>query len=674
MTEENGVRNASDIKPPKGAGVELVGGIREVRTGYRRGPWPRHLWIGVASLILLFAVSFGVFYHRASKQLSISASGSLNDLKGGIADLKRMDAESAERKFMSAGDAFDSGIAGFLSKIKFAFGAAGDAIAGLKNISQSGAAIAGEIDFLENNLFDLALNRHGEKIITSLRRVQRSLDSIDSAGGAISSKIGAWSSSANEFVDLYVPLRLNIASAREFLDFFLGWLEYDKTRHIAVLLQNPSEIRPGGGFLGSFADVALNKGSVESVEVYDINDADRLLETKTIPPKPLQHIVTNWRAADANWFFDFPTSAEYVLRFLESSKLFADKSLAFDGAIAITPRVITDVLSLTGPIDLAGRKVPFDQDNLLLELQREVQVGQSTKVTYPKKVLEDLLGALTGRFKLLDSGKKRELLRMLKERLATKDVMIYLKDDRLESFLHDYGVSGKVSDVPSGVAASYLAVVDANIGGGKSDLFMKQSVTAQNQINADGTVSVHLVVERKHEGTKTKYWWYRVENINYLQVFTSADSHLVNFQGGIERRVSAPVDYSRKGYRADDFVRSIESSEEKVFNYPAVSTHNESGKKVFSTWVKTRSAGESKTVFDYTHRLALAPTDGSKYEFVFDKQAGAARRYKFEISAPIGFRFRENGLSVYEYEFDDLSDRQAGLPASMVLRLTLEKI
>jgi len=53
-------------------------------------------------------------------------------------------------------------------------------------------------------------------------------------------------------------------------------------------------------------------------------------------------------------------------------------------------------------------------------------------------------------------------------------------------------------------------------------------------------------------------------------------------------------------------------------------------------------AGDStKIFFDYGHRLFGTPTDGQKYQFVFEKQSGAEGHYTFEINAPLGFVFAE---------------------------------
>ena len=44
---------------------------------------------------------------------------------------------------------------------------------------------------------------------------------------------------------------------------------------------------------------------------------------KIVPPVPLQLEETAFRPADANWFFDFPTSASETISMFEQSGLYA---------------------------------------------------------------------------------------------------------------------------------------------------------------------------------------------------------------------------------------------------------------------------------------------------------------------------------------------------------------
>jgi len=449
------------------------------------------------------------------------------------------------------------------------------------------------------------------------------------------------------------------------LDALIPWLGSDSERHILVMFQNPSEIRPAGGFLGSYADATLKNGGLEKVDVHDINDIDNALSLKIIPPKPLQAQVTSWRSANANWFFDFSESAKKVLSFAEASALYSTGSATFDGAVAVSPKVIEDILALTGPITVRGIK--FDQNNFLTQIQNQVEQGQAKHATYPKKILDELTSIIFPRLTTLNDAQKQEFLADAQEWLAKKDVMLYFKNPDFEGFFDYFGISGKVYELPSGFNGDYLALVDANVGGGKSDLFIKENITLESQLNSDGVVSNHLVIDRAHTGNTSKYWWYQTTSRDYLQIFTTPGSQISNFRGGITRTISAPIAYAKAGYKEDPLVEQIESSTEKIFNYPALYRHDELGKEVWSTWSVVSAGGKTEIVFDYTHRLYLVPQEGQVYEFVFEKQAGTKRHYKFDISAPVGFKFRENNLPVYEYESDDP-------PGRLIINLTLQKI
>ncbi len=80
-------------------------------------------------------------------------------------------------------------------------------------------------------------------------------------------------------------------------------------------------MRPAGGFWGSYANVILEGGSVKTIDVDDIYRPDRFLDLKVVPPKQLQGTTPNWGARDANWFFNFPDSAEKLMEFLQASSV-----------------------------------------------------------------------------------------------------------------------------------------------------------------------------------------------------------------------------------------------------------------------------------------------------------------------------------------------------------------
>ena len=250
--------------------------------------------------------------------------------------------------------------------------------------------------------------------------------------------------------------------------------------------------------------------------------------------------------------------------------------------------------------------------------------------------------------------------------IGSKDIMLYSKNPVFENFFETYGAAGTVAELPQDFEGDYLAIVDANIVGQKSDLYIAQNVNLESQINADGTVNDSISISRKHNGNQSPYWWYSATNQDYLQLFVPDGSTLSNESGAVKKTVYAPVAYVKNGYSTDPMVSAIELTQKDIFGYP-VSLHEESGKEVFAAWVRVAAGSTTTVSFDYSHRLFIAPVDGTSYQFIFEKQAGVARHYKFEIVAPVGFQFAENGLPSYDYESDDP-------PGRLVINLTLQKI
>ena len=144
---------------------------------------------------------------------------------------------------------------------------------------------------------------------------------------------------------------------------------------MAGFFQNPAEIKPAGGFLGSYADLTINSGRLVNIDIRDIYDPDGQLTTKIIPPLPLQAITTSWGARDANWFFDFPLSAKKVTELLESLKIYQEKNIQFSGVIALNIKILESVLELSGPIKLSDYQFEINRNNFLKEIQKEVEAG-----------------------------------------------------------------------------------------------------------------------------------------------------------------------------------------------------------------------------------------------------------------------------------------------------------
>jgi len=520
-------------------------------------------------------------------------------------------------------------------------------------------SFSSEAEYLQENAFHLITNQQGKELLESLQKLSASID--DSTGLFTNIKNEALTF-GYKFDREASALNSELSLAKQTLDALINWLNQPEPRNIIILFQNPSEIRPAGGFAGSYAEIALEQASLTKIKVQDIYYPDRFLPLRIIPPKPLQLITANWGARDAAWFFDFPTSAAKTLKLLEESRIYKERGENFAALLAINVDVIESLLDITGPIELREYGATINKNNFLSEIQREVETGGDKKAGDPKRILKVLTPIFLGKISALDENQKQRVIEKIKRHLANKDIAVFFKDPILESYAKNHGISGEVFQQDKNFVGDYLAVVNANIGGGKSDEFVEQTIELRSKIGENGTIFNHLVIERSHRGQDQPDWWYRSVNKNYIQILAPLNASLLDIKGNTSRKIKPPINYGERGYDRDLDLRAIESAAQ-VFK-ESVEESIQFGKKSFAAWFDVKGGESKKLEIQYQNENAVKLSGRTRYQFVFDKQAGVNGELRLFIEAPPGYKWAENQQSVYEYETDNI-------PARIILDLTL---
>ena len=147
----------------------------------------------------------------------------------------------------------------------------------------------------------------------SVASARRALDAVPE--GALAQVVGVRDAMA-ERIDTYGPLLDAYVDASDRLPSILGW---DAPRRYLVLTQDPAEIRPTGGFTGSYGIVAIDRGRIMERSFQDVAPLDFPWDYPRIePPRALADYLLGpkqpWQFADANWSPDYPTSARDALR------------------------------------------------------------------------------------------------------------------------------------------------------------------------------------------------------------------------------------------------------------------------------------------------------------------------------------------------------------------------
>ena len=135
-----------------------------------------------------------------------------------------------------------------------------------------------------------------------------------------------------------------------------------KQRRYLLVSQHPGELKPTGGFIGSYGIVDVGPKGF-SIKKYS-GVEDLVVPPDLHIPSPPGDILTTWfKFRDANWWIDYPTSARALLMFWHEYG-----QAPVDGVIAIDTSAMSAVLDVTGPITVTKHDETFTAENLLERL------------------------------------------------------------------------------------------------------------------------------------------------------------------------------------------------------------------------------------------------------------------------------------------------------------------
>lgn len=324
-------------------------------------------------------------------------------------------------------------------------------------------------------------------------------------------------------------LLLTSSGAQKFLEFSPAWkkwrpyLGWEKPAVYLVLFQNSAELRPTGGFWGSYAVVNLAQGKLVSLRTDDIYNLDKQVAgsvTMPLPPVPLKQYlkVQRWYLRDANWSPDFPTTAKLAQDFfaLEGG------SEELDGIIAITPEILLRLLKLVGPVEVDGQV--FTPEQATEQLQHYVQLGykeDGIPRADRKNILQPLAHEVVGR--LIDKPPSvwLNVFTIIEESLTRRDIQVYLTNEERQQEVARELWGGAVRET----AGDYLMVVDANLSALKSDPKVLREI---DYFVERGGGEAKATVKIRYRHTATEADWRTSPYRSYTRIYAPAGSELIS--------------------------------------------------------------------------------------------------------------------------------------------------
>lgn len=334
--------------------------------------------------------------------------------------------------------------------------------------------------------------------------------------------------------------REKVTEARKILDLAPNIFALKGKRTFLVIFQNNAELRPTGGFIGSYALITFEKGKLLDFSVEDVYTADGQLKGHVEPPTEIRKYLgeAGWYLRDSNWDPDFPTAARQIEWFFEK-----ETGKRVDGTIALNLYVIQEILRALGPIKLADYEETINAENLFEIAEYYSEINFFPGSTQKKDFLVSLSKGMVFESEKAGPNKLAKLVTALSSSLQKGQLLIALHDPQAQQTFNDLGWDGSLKEVEckadrASCAKTYVALREANLGVNKANYFIKRKIAVSQTVNQDA-IQTKLTVNYQNQSPANK--WPGGDYKNYMRIYLNEESKLVRVNVNGEDLVSSQL-------------------------------------------------------------------------------------------------------------------------------------
>lgn len=434
---------------------------------------------------------------------------------------------------------------------------------------------------------------------------------------------------AKALIDNMATLFINAKPLLVNLPKMLG--EPEEKRYL-ILFQNDKELRSTGGFITAYAQFRFVRGKAILEKSDDIYNLDAALTKKFPATREILTFhkgVSNLNLRDSNLSPDFKESMK---QFLEMYQFVSGKE-KIDGIIALDTHVFVETLGILGPTTISGRVFSTEIDKRC-DCPRavyELEDYSTRPVGYIRTARKDIIGTLMQYMLQQALGVSPSqywgrLFQMLLTQINEKHVLTYFEDPEIQKAAEAFNMAGRVMQAndtaavlkyQEGAGWDYVQVINSNMAGAKSNMFVREKFAKDVTVNQDGTITTKLTVDYKNSypgsdcNLETGGLCLNAPLRNWVRVYAPAGSKLVENKGTQSPKSGQPE---------------------------AMTTYDALGKTVFEGFLIVNPLGTAKLEVTYTS--PVKSTDG-KYRLLIQKQPGT------EIQE---FLLRLNGKDVKKFD------------------------
>ena len=291
----------------------------------------------------------------------------------------------------------------------------------------------------------------------------------------------------------------------------------DGPRRYLLLSQNPAEVRPTGGFIGTYGVMATD-GQRLRLERYEPMDTWlRDHPDAVVPPEeagsPFRFYAAspepvNQSLANVNNVPHWPQAAQLATELWEQGG-----EEPVDGVFTVTPAFLAEVLGVLGPVEVPGYGETVTADNVIerFDFHTElVEQGQESNVER-KAFVAALAEVVVGRLLEAPASQWRPLAQAVATSLDAREAMAWVEDAEVGQTLARQGWDGALPDVVGdffyGAEFEYVA---------KNGRDLRRTYDHDVQLDADGTARITTTVTIRNTGDPGRF---NRSSLSYLSIY-----------------------------------------------------------------------------------------------------------------------------------------------------------
>ncbi|MBT3413156.1 MAG: DUF4012 domain-containing protein [Candidatus Jacksonbacteria bacterium] len=343
------------------------------------------------------------------------------------------------------------------------------------------------------------------------------------------------------------------------LEIGLPLMGVPESHEYLLLLQNNAELRPTGGFIGTYGRLVMNNGEIETLftdNVYTLDDpASKYLKIPSPWPYKYFNNQPYWYLRDSNWSPHFPDAARQAISLYQQE----GGEGGIDTVVAITPEFTKDVLSIIGDITIDD--TVYTPENFFEIVESHVARDYETeglRVYDRKEIINTLVQA--ARKKIVKEASVETLTKIAQAALVNIDerhILLFSNNADIQQGLQLRNWAGEVNE---DVVGDYIMVIDTNLGSLKTDPFVERTLAYSLISDEKGKLQGKLDITYKNTASFT---WKTTRYRTYTRVYVPKGSLFVDVEGN-ETNLNITSEYNKTVFGT--FI-SIEPGEEETLTY-----------------------------------------------------------------------------------------------------------